>query len=279
MANVCLRFSNRDECVAVVHEAVVGLARALSLDALATGDLDTAVAEAVKNAILHAYEGADGPVEVELHALDGRIEAVVRDRGIGIRPHLGERERTQPHTGIGLPIVHLLARRVVYTNMPGGGTEVSMEFPVEGLLAPGGSEAKLSEESARRLGDRVELSLAPLAIARSVLPRTLAALLVLAGFGAGAARGDDAGAAASAASAALAAAAAELDGSAGTLALGGEAGRGRLDLRVGPLAAAPGERLACAWREHLHGRADLSEHAGERGERTLALGWQPQQPA
>jgi serine/threonine-protein kinase RsbW len=128
-----LALSNRPGCIEIIRAALDGLADVLAVDALARNDLATAVEEACKNVVLHAYEGVEGPLELELLTAPDSVTAVVRDRGIGIRPHLGE--RTQPHTGIGMPIVHLLSRRVTYTNLPGGGTEVRMELDVPGVAA------------------------------------------------------------------------------------------------------------------------------------------------
>jgi anti-sigma regulatory factor (Ser/Thr protein kinase) len=136
--NVWLRLSNAPESLLVVHEALSAVATALGLDALETDDLRTAVAEACKNVVYHAYEGGEGPLEVELHTLEAAIEVVVRDHGIGIRPHVGE--RTQPHTGIGMPIVHMLSQRVLYSNLDGGGTEVRMRLAMANvveLVSPG----------------------------------------------------------------------------------------------------------------------------------------------
>src|SRR5271163_3915315 len=100
--NVCITLSNSPENLAVVHQTLAGLGGILGLDALDSNDLETAVIEVCKNVVYHAYEGQEGPLELEIHTLAGAVEVVVRDHGIGIRPHVGE--RTLPHTGIGLPI-------------------------------------------------------------------------------------------------------------------------------------------------------------------------------
>ncbi len=202
--NLCLTLSNRPENVAVVHEVIAGVAQALGLDALEAGDLDTAVGEACKNVVWHAYEGTEGPLELELYAAGAAVEVVVRDHGIGIRPHVGE--RTLPHTGIGLPIVHVLTRRVVYTNLPDGGTELRMHFEMPGALAPerpreDGPALVLATD--RLAGETLEMSLAPGSLAACVLPGVLGALATRAGFG------ESAVAAVRAQAAALAAGAAE----------------------------------------------------------------------
>lgn len=233
MPNLRLTLTNRAENVAVVHEVVSGLSRALGLDALEGGDLDTAVGEACKNVVWHAYEGTEGPLELELYASPATIEVVVRDHGIGIRPHVGE--RTLPHTGIGLPIVHALTRRVVYTNLPEGGTELRMHFEMPGVRAP---ERPREHESTLVLGtdlpaadNSLEMWLSPGSLLTAVLPGVLGRLAIGAGFGEGAV------AATRAQAAALAAGAAQgISGACLGVAL--TAACGELGLLLGPLSEA-----------------------------------------
>jgi serine/threonine-protein kinase RsbW len=175
--NVRLKLSNTPESVAVVHQALAGVAESLGLDALETNDLDTAVTEICNNVVLHAYEGQEGSLEVEVYALPGAVEVVVRDRGIGIRPHVGE--RTQPHTGLGLPIVHALTQRLGFRKLAGGGTEVRMQFAVAQAVMPkalaeDGSGSHIAGEGAP--ASAIEMALAPRTVARAVLPRVLGAL-------------------------------------------------------------------------------------------------------
>lgn len=181
--NVRLSLSNTPESVAVVHQALAGVADSLGLDALETNDLDTAVTEICNNVVLHAYEGQEGSLEVEVYALPGAVEVVVRDRGIGIRPHVGE--RTQPHTGLGLPIVHALTQRLGFRKLAGGGTEVRMQFAVTPAvaleaLAEDGSGSHIVGEG--ELASAIEMALAPSAVARAVLPRVLGTLAERARF-------------------------------------------------------------------------------------------------
>ena len=86
----------------------------------------------------------EGPLEVEVYAHPGAVEVVVRDHGVGIRPHAEGGEDS--HSGIGLPVIHALTQRVEFRNLPGGGTEVGMEFPAPKAIAVG------SSRSARRCG-------------------------------------------------------------------------------------------------------------------------------
>jgi anti-sigma regulatory factor (Ser/Thr protein kinase) len=177
-ANLALQLVNREQNLAIVREAVLGFAAALALDALATDDLDTAVLEACKNVVWHAYDGTEGPLELELHALEDAVQAVVRDRGIGIRPHIGEHR--EHHTGIGLPLIHVRARRVSYTNLSSGGTELRIGFELEGVQALEPLDA--AHEPGQLAGwgggedGRIWLALSPHALAGAVLPRTLRAL-------------------------------------------------------------------------------------------------------
>jgi serine/threonine-protein kinase RsbW len=180
--NVCLNLWNRPENVLVVRQALTGVAENLGLDAVEANDLNTAATEACNNVVQHAYEGEEGPLEVEVYAQPGTIEVVVRDRGVGIRPHAEGGD--DAHAGIGLPVIHALTQRVEFRNLPGGGTEVGMEFaaPRASILEPlqdGGREARATMGA---LNSTVEMTLAPSTLAQAVLPRVLSALAARAYF-------------------------------------------------------------------------------------------------
>ncbi len=82
--NVCLSLPNRPENVLVVRQALTGFADSLGLNAIETNDVNTAVTEACNNVVLHAYGGGEGPLEVDVYALDDAIAVLVRDHGNGI---------------------------------------------------------------------------------------------------------------------------------------------------------------------------------------------------
>ena len=181
--NVCLNLVNRPENVLVVRQALTGVAESLGLDAIASNDLNTAVTEACNNVVLHAYGGAEGPLEVELYVSAATIAVVVGDRGGGIPPR--KIDDDELHAGIGLPVIQALSRQVELRDRPGGGTEVRMEF----ALAEGAPLAPLEGAGpgpcAPAEGDpanTVAMSLAPTALAREVLPRVLCALAARAYF-------------------------------------------------------------------------------------------------
>lgn len=135
-AQLIASLTGRSSALTLVAELTVAFSTLVGLDALDAGELGDAVLEACKNVVYHAYDGLEGPLELELTLHDEAVEAVVRDRGMGIRPLVGE--RTLPHTGIGMGIIHAAAARVLYTTIEGGGTELRMLFgrPPDTVVAP-----------------------------------------------------------------------------------------------------------------------------------------------
>jgi serine/threonine-protein kinase RsbW len=181
--NVCLTLWNRPENVLVVRQALTGVAESLALDAIETNDLNTAVTEACNNVVLHAYEGREGPLEVDICVLADAIAVVVRDRGGGIRPSVHDSEEI--HSGIGLPVIQALSRHVEVSERAGGGTEVRMEFaaPKATALEPLDGDGPGAHGPTRaELANMVTISLAPSTLAREVLPRVLCALAARAHF-------------------------------------------------------------------------------------------------
>jgi serine/threonine-protein kinase RsbW len=178
--NICLTLSNKAENVPLVRHALSGLAEVISLDPVELNDVSTAVTEACNNVVLHAYDGAEGPLEVEIHAFPPALRVVVRDCGVGIRPRVQSAENAPD--GIGLPVIRALAHRAEFVDRdPGPGTEVRMEFATATTpaLAQPTSEPPfdLSSVDARQpLAEMLALAIAPSALARSVLPRVLCGL-------------------------------------------------------------------------------------------------------
>jgi anti-sigma regulatory factor (Ser/Thr protein kinase) len=124
--NVSLTLSNQPDNVVLVREALSAMADAVGVDGVELNDIRTAVTEACNNVVLHAYEGEEGPLELELYVGGDAVEVVVRDNGTGIRPHI--RADGEAALGIGLSIIQALAPRVEFRDVAGGGTEVRMEF-------------------------------------------------------------------------------------------------------------------------------------------------------
>lgn len=198
--NVHLSLPNNADNVLLVRQALKGVAAVLTLDAIETNDVNTAVTEACNNVVMHAYDGEDGPLDVDVYALPGALTVVVRDRGSGLRSREREHdhELEHAHTGMGIPVMQALARRVEFAEPRDGGTEVRMEFdaPTEPSFAcvpwtteraqgtdPSGDEGQACATATHRwLPGTIELRLAPSAIARAVLPRVLSVLAARAYF-------------------------------------------------------------------------------------------------
>jgi anti-sigma regulatory factor (Ser/Thr protein kinase) len=182
-SNVRLQLSNRPENVLLVREMLSGVAEAVTLENSDLYDIRTAVTEACNNVVLHAYEGQEGPMEVDLRVSPDEVEVVVRDHGVGIRPRI--RSAGESALGIGLPLIQALVHSVEFSDANGGGTEVRMRFlmPSKCPFAPLQSGAdELPALEGGELQDTSALAIAPASLARTVLPRVLSVLAVRAHF-------------------------------------------------------------------------------------------------
>jgi serine/threonine-protein kinase RsbW len=183
--NVCLSLPSRPENVLVVRQALTGVAECLDLDGVETNDLTTAVTEACNNVVLHAYDGGEGPLEVDVHALTDAVAVVVRDHGRGIDPPMPDEQDEDARVGLGLPVIAALTQDVELKDRDGGGTEVRMQFAAAHaakLGLSGGAMPASCIEPQRETASAISLSLAPNAIVRAVLPRVLSALAARAYF-------------------------------------------------------------------------------------------------
>ena len=183
--NVRLRLTNRAENVLLVRQALSGLAEAIGLDPIALNDVSTAVTEACNNVVLHAYDGGEGPLEVELTAGAEELEATVRDHGSGIEP--GTQGAEDPSGGIGLPVIQALTDTVEFRDVPGGGTEVAMRFEAPSAEPPEESDepgdgAELEAIDHDTPGDVTLMTVGPTSVARGVVPRVLSTLAARAYF-------------------------------------------------------------------------------------------------
>jgi serine/threonine-protein kinase RsbW len=181
--NVCLTLSNQPDNVLLVRETLSGMAETVGVDGVDLNDIRTAVTEACNNVVLHAYEGEEGPLQVELYVNSDAVEVVVRDHGKGITPHI--RSDEEAALGIGLSIIQALAPRVEFKDVEGGGTEVRMEFATPTTLAlewqrRNGFQAPSVADS--QLATTTGLAVAPDTLARRVLPRVMCVLAARAHF-------------------------------------------------------------------------------------------------
>jgi serine/threonine-protein kinase RsbW len=181
--NVWLTLSNHPDNVVLVREALSGMAETVGVDEVDLNDIRTAVTEACNNVVLHAYEGEEGPMQVEVFLEPDAIEIVVRDHGSGIKPHI--RSEAEAALGIGLSIIQALAPRVEFREVPGGGTEVRMEFATQSTRALDSLVPEWfrpPEVTRGELASASGLAVAPSALAGTVLPRIICVLAARAHF-------------------------------------------------------------------------------------------------
>jgi serine/threonine-protein kinase RsbW len=213
--NVRLSLANTPENVVLVREMLSGVAQAIELGGSDLDDARTAVTEACNNVVLHAYEGEVGPLEVEVYLEPGKLGVLklgvlVRDHGIGMpaepeSPEMGD-------GGIGLHVIRTLAHGVEFRDSVDGGTEVWMEFaatagagslelsqegapkapmlPLPREDAPKAPTPALPREDApeaptfalSRTPTTTTISIGPISLARTVLPRLVITLAARAHF-------------------------------------------------------------------------------------------------
>jgi anti-sigma regulatory factor (Ser/Thr protein kinase) len=148
LPEVLLTMPAKPEGVGVVRQALAGMADALDFDASVLADMKMAVTEACTNVVVHAYDEAEGVLEVEMLAGDHGLTIVVRDHGAGIHPRPGAQQ--PPALGLGLPLIAALSDSFELKGSTGQGTEVRMTFayardrdpavenPVTGTVGPDG---------------------------------------------------------------------------------------------------------------------------------------------
>jgi serine/threonine-protein kinase RsbW len=166
--------------VALVRQALAGFADSLRVDAARAADMKIAVTEACTNAVVHAYENHDGPLDVTMAVEHGRLVLSVRDRGHGLRPLPSEGDG--PPLGFGLALIASLSDEF---GIAGGrhGTEVRIAFDLD---LDADDEAppllvQLSREAASP-PDGVALTLAPGDHAAAVLGRVVSLVAARADF-------------------------------------------------------------------------------------------------
>lgn len=118
-----LELSSVPHCVGLIRELVRTVGRGEQLAGDLLDDMRSAISEACNNVVLHAYPHATGPLVFSLTFGEDWIDAVVRDRGCGIRPGAG---RTRG-LGMGVTLINALADRAEFESSPLG-TEVRMRF-------------------------------------------------------------------------------------------------------------------------------------------------------
>jgi len=178
--DVRLTLGNLPENVALVRQALSGLAGSIGIDESLLSDIKTAVSEACNNVVLHAYdEGGPGPLDVYVCPSGRDVTVVVSDQGTGIQPRAPERDAAMQ--GVGLSLIQALTESVEFAGGEGLGTEVRMTFRSDAELdvpATGGNGDQ--PDPVRPRGDTVVSAIDPLVA--PVLGSVIAVLAARAGF-------------------------------------------------------------------------------------------------
>ena len=179
---ISLRLESSPETLTLVRGMLGGVAELLQLDPELLDDLKTAVSEACNNVVMHAYEGASGPLWVCLYAMPDSLEVIVRDRGRGIPALAPSDDRLQ---GVGIPIMRALAEQTAFRPADSGGAEVWLKFPGardgRPLYTMPGAATPQDGWTERLSGDAV-VSLSPVGFVGGVLGRLARAMAARARF-------------------------------------------------------------------------------------------------
>jgi anti-sigma regulatory factor (Ser/Thr protein kinase) len=183
---VRLELTSRPEAARLVRSMASAAGEALGFDPELLSDVNTAVAEACNNVILHAYSEGPGPMWVEVGGTADTVDVRIRDYGCGIRQAIPEHDRLK----VGLALMSALADRAEFITPPDGGTEVRLSFvhptpprlPHEmGALAQTNGYGRSRAQRVDLPGD-VVLTVSPVALLGPILGRLGRTLAPSAGF-------------------------------------------------------------------------------------------------
>jgi serine/threonine-protein kinase RsbW len=179
---ISLRLESSPETLTLVRGMLGGVAELLQLDPELLDDLKTAVSEACNNVVMHAYDGASGPLWVSLFVEAEAIEVTVRDHGRGIPVLTPSDDRLQ---GVGIPIMRALAQQTAFRPLKESGTEVWLQFSSQREGRPlyklPGAATPEDGWSDRLVGDAI-VSLSPVSFVGGVLGRLARAMAARARF-------------------------------------------------------------------------------------------------
>ncbi|HET6830255.1 MAG TPA: ATP-binding protein [Solirubrobacterales bacterium] len=117
------------ENVALVRHALSGLAEGIGMDRPGIADLKTVVTEACMNAVVHAYPGEPGPIEIDAEPVPDGLRIRIADHGVGFQPR-PDVDSPGSSLRLGLSLVAALCSSFTISGRAGEGTEVMMVSPL-----------------------------------------------------------------------------------------------------------------------------------------------------
>jgi serine/threonine-protein kinase RsbW len=172
-----MRLPAAAENVAVVRQALSGIAETLGIHSNLLADMKTAVTEACNNVVVHAYPDSEGALEVDVRPDDSHLAVVVRDFGTGMQPSPVQPDK--PTLGLGLPLIAALSSMFEIRGGLRQGIEVHMRFAADEDQGVDDLDGSASPESAQRSskpGKPADISITPGPVMASVLGRVTAML-------------------------------------------------------------------------------------------------------
>ena len=161
------------ENLALVRQALSGLADGVSIPERPLADLKQIATEACMNAVVHAYpDRDDGRIDVSAVASNGEVELRVRDWGVGFRPRPASGEGS---LHLGLPLIASIGDSFAIERPASGGTTLIARVK----LADDDAEVKPEAPAAPK---EAELAIDAGAAAKPVIARVLAIAATRAGF-------------------------------------------------------------------------------------------------
>lgn len=175
-----LALPSRAENVALVRRALGGVVDVLHLGEARLLDINAAVSEACNNVVVHAYEGAEGPMDVHLWIQPTELEVVVSDHGVGIRPNVPEPDLEVQ--GLGLSLIQALTDRAEFLGGMGEGTRVRMNFALDNGSKELSDGARRDDPEAPPPPGELSIAVTSGPLAAPVLGRVIATLAARAEF-------------------------------------------------------------------------------------------------
>lgn len=130
---------SRSQNVGLCRVAVATFAANLGFSVAEIEEIKVAVSEAVSNVVIHAYPSQEGEIDLHCEDVEGTLEVVVRDRGIGIKDVQKARQASYSsdpeRMGLGFAFMESFSDEFTVESAPGEGTLITMrkrrEAPAE----------------------------------------------------------------------------------------------------------------------------------------------------